>query len=64
MKKYGDVKTNLTLTEKALDAYNETNPLYIYEMDDGTYSMRGLFKFDGMTEKEVNNFLECLRDLL
>ena len=64
MKKYGEGKTKLLLTEKALDAYNNTDPLHIFEMADGTYTMKGVFDFEGMSEKEVNEFLEVLRDLL
>lgn len=60
-KRYGDTKTNLTLTDKALRIYSNSDPLSIYEHDDGNYTVN-LFGDvrEGLTEAEVNAMLESL----
>lgn len=60
--RYGDGKTSLVLTEKALAAYSESDPLDIIETDDGVFSMRGIEDRDNMTAEQVNTWLECLYD--
>lgn len=60
MKRYGDTKTALVLSEKALAVYSDTDPLDIIERDDGTYSIRGIDQRDGMTADDVNKYLEDL----
>ena len=62
MKRYGDTKTALNLTEKAFAAYSETDPLDIYEHDDGSYSMRGACEFNNLTAADVNDILEDFYD--
>ena len=66
MKKYGNEKTRLTLTGKAQDFYNLTDPLDILEYEDSegncTYSVTGCFERDNMTEDELNVFLEELSE--
>lgn len=57
---YGNTKTNLTLTAKAQQAYNNADPLRILEHEDGTYSLRGIEDRDGMTAVDVNQWLEDL----
>ena len=59
---YGDEKTHLTLTAKAQQAYDQTDPLKIIEHEDGTYSLRGIEDRDGMTAADVNEWLENLAD--
>ena len=60
MKRYGDTKTNLELSAKALAVYAETDPLDIIENEDGMFSIRGIEERDGLTAEEVNKFLEDL----
>ena len=62
MKRYGDTKTNLTLSDKAQDFYSGCDPLNIYEHSNGTYSVTGLFCGEDMTADEVNEMLEQLAD--
>lgn len=62
MKRYGDTKTNLTLTEKAFKAYSECDPCSIIEHDDGSFSIMGIDERHGMTEQEVNAYFEQLAD--
>ena len=61
-KRYGWEPTALKLTEKAEKAYDETDPIAIIEHADGTYSVDGGMKRDGMTAEEVNEFFEELAD--
>lgn len=70
-KKYGNEKTNLDLTAKALAVYSgEEIDIYehIVEDEDGnktyTYTMHGIIEADGITEDEVNKLLEDLGDQL
>lgn len=60
MKKFGDTKTNLTLTERAFEVYSNTSPLDICEMPDGTYKMTGAIERENMSEADVNEVLEDL----
>lgn len=66
MKRYGNEKTRLTLTDKAQDFYNMTDFLDIYEYEDSegncTYSVIGCFERYNMTEDELNVFLEELSE--
>lgn len=62
---YGNTRTHLTLTGKALKMYNETDPLEIEEIEteDGyRYTMRGAFERENMTEEELTRGLEELYD--
>ena len=67
---YGNEKTNLTLTEKAYQIYSNTDPLRIieeeYEDEDGEkkyrYFIAAYFRDKGMTEDELNAFLEYMAD--
>lgn len=56
MKIYGNEKTNLVLTEKALEAYSNCDPLRIIEQDDGLYTIEGLVECNNLTAEEVNEF--------
>lgn len=60
MKRFGDTKTSLTLTEKAQIAYNETDPLDIYEVEDGTFEVDGVMRLFNCTADDINNYLEEL----
>lgn len=62
MKIYGKQNTSLTLTEKAFEVYSTSDPLTIIEQDDGTFSIRGIDERDGLTESDVNEFLESFID--
>ena len=63
MKRYGDVKTSLTLSDKAQRIYSISDPLDIYEHDDGTYSMRGCgCDGSGYAAEDVIRILEELAD--
>lgn len=62
MKIYGNEKTSLVLSDKALEVYSSTDPLKIVEEDDGTYSMTGCFERYGMTADDVNRVLEQMAD--
>lgn len=55
---YGDTKTNLTLTEKAFNAYCITDPLSIYEREDGLYDIVGCYEATSLTAELVNKILE------
>ena len=59
-KRYGDTSTNLTLTEKAYNVYSDTDPLSIYEREDGFYDMEGVVEARGLTAEQVNGILEDL----
>ena len=63
-KSYGDENTHLVLTDKAFEAYSNTDPLKIleYEDEDGnyTYEFRGAFDSYELTADEVNEWLEDL----
>lgn len=70
IKQYGNEKTSLKLTEKALAVYSVTDPLRILEQtttdEDGseirTYTMTGAIEAEGLTADEVNEMLEELAD--
>ena len=56
---YGNEKTNLELSEKALKVYNDTDYLQIVESYDGLYTINSTLLFrDKLTAQEVNNLLE------
>lgn len=59
-RRYGDVSTNLVLTEKAYNVYIDTDPLSIYEREDGSYDMEGCIEARGLTAEQVNGILEDL----
>lgn len=64
-KRYGDEKTNLTLTGKAYAFYCEADPMSIYERetDEGfRYALRGFTYCDNLTAEQVNSTLEELFD--
>lgn len=64
-KRYGDEKTNLTLTDKAYACYSVTDPISIYERETGEgfkYSIRGFADCDNLTAEQVNSTLEELFD--
>lgn len=65
-KRYGDEKTNLTLTDKAYACYSVTDPISIYERetDEGfRYALRGFDDCDNLTAEQVNATLEEIYDL-
>lgn len=59
---YGNEKTHLTLTDRAFEAYSNTDPLTIFEHEDEdgvlTYSMRGSIEAENLTADDVNEWLE------
>ena len=67
---YESEKTHLTLTEKAYQIYNNTDPLRIieeeYEDEDGEkkyrYFIAAFFGDKPMTEDALNAFLEYIAD--
>lgn len=61
-KVYGDEPTKLRLTEKAQRAYEATDPLKIIEHGDGTYSTRGGWEVDNVTDDELIAILEADAD--
>lgn len=58
-KRFGDTKTKLTLTDKAQRFYNQTDPINIYEREDGLYDIDGFSAAEGLTAEEVNTTLEA-----
>lgn len=60
MKHFGFEPTNLILSKDAQSIYDDTDPIDIYEADDGTYSIRGAIEADGLTAAEVNSALIAL----
>lgn len=65
MKIYGNEKTNLTLSDKAQEYLDKTDPIRIEEFktDDGyIYNIRGCFERYRMTAEDVNRILEELED--
>lgn len=63
-KRYGDTRTNLKLTDKAQIGYDMSDPISIYEMPDGSYIMTGVIEADNLTEEDVNNKLEDMKDIV
>lgn len=63
MKRYGWTNTNLRLTAKAQEAYDNINPLEIWETDNGAFFIRGAYWWDNLTEEDVNDILEELLDM-
>lgn len=61
-KRYGDTNTVLSLSDKAWRCYSDTEPLDIFEEDNGTYTMTGVIEQTGLTADEVNEWLEDLED--
>ena len=71
-KLYGSARTHLSLTRKAAALYADTDPLDIYEVvldaDDPdedptyTYYVRGCYLLDGVTEDDLNEYLESVYD--
>ncbi len=65
-KRYGDTRTDLTLTDKAQKVYNVTDRIDIYEreVDDDVfvYTMRGVIVEDDISADEVNQILEEFAD--
>ena len=62
-KVYGNENTNLTLTEKAFNAYSNTDPLEIREFcreNEFSYDMAGCIEEHDLTADEVNGILEEL----
>jgi hypothetical protein len=65
MKRYGNEKTKLFLTEKAEAVYSDSDPLEILERETPyglRYDLRGVLEADGLTAEEVNRTLEDLAD--
>lgn len=64
-KRYGNEKTNLTLTDKAYAFYCDADPMSIYERetDEGfRYALRGFVDCNNLTAEQVNATLEELFD--
>lgn len=65
-KRYGDTRTDLTLTEKAQKVYNVTDPIDIYEREEDddvfVYTMRGVIEKDDLSADDVNQILEEFAD--
>jgi hypothetical protein len=60
-KRYGDTNTHLTLSPKAQRIYSNSQPLDIYEEENGTYTVNLFGDIqEGLTESEVNTLLENL----
>ena len=60
-KRYGDTNTHLTLSPKAQRIYSNSQPLDIYEEENGTYTVNLFGDIqEGLTESEVNALLEDL----
>lgn len=62
---YGNENTSLILSDKAFEAYNNSDPLSIYEYDteDGTfYDMEGIIEVEGVSAEDVNWLLEELAE--
>lgn len=68
MKTVRNENTHLRLTDKAQEFYNSCDPLRIHEHMDSEgnyiYSITGCFEKTQLTEDEVINFLESLRDAM
>ena len=62
MKRYGNEKTSLELTEKAFNVYSNSDGIEIYEHENGLYSLKGFEDRDNMTADDVNRFFEDLAD--
>ena len=65
MKTYGNEKTNLELTGKALEVYSNTDPLTIIEKEtDGgfIYDVSGAIEAYDQTAEQVNALLESVAD--
>lgn len=69
MRTYGNEKTELKLTAKAQEAYNNTEPLTIIEWEEEEdhgfvlYSLRGCITADNLLSFEVIDILEALQEL-
>lgn len=61
MKVYGRDNTSLRLTDKAYQAYANTDPLTITEYADGTYDIDPYGR-QGLSAAEVNEWLETLAE--
>lgn len=65
-KRYGYTATHLTLTEKAEKAYDNSDPIGIFEVEEGDFFFYHIYfgneKRYGLTEEEVNEYLEDLYD--
>ncbi len=65
-KRYGDTRTDLTLTEKAQKVYDVTDPIDIYEREEDddvfVYTMRGVIVKDDLSADDVNQILEEFAD--
>lgn len=68
MKQYGKDKTELSLSQKAQDFYSTCEPLRIHECvnpyGEYVYEITGCFEKRGLTEDELNEFLEELSDTM
>ena len=61
-KKYGSQNTNLVLTKKADKFYSETDPLNIFENEDGTYRTTGFLEATFENAAGLNAALEDMAD--
>ena len=64
MKIYGNEPTELKLSDKSQEVYNNTDPLHIYEklQDGGTYlyDITGCIEMNDLTENGLNEALEIM----
>ena len=59
-KRYGCQNTALQLSPEAQKVYNETDPLDIFENENGLYTLTGAIVAENLTEGEVNDALISL----
>jgi len=52
------------LPEKLFEVYSNTDPYEVYEMQDGSFSVRGATDADGWTFEDVKCDMEALREPL
>ncbi len=59
-KRYGCQETALHLSPEAQKIYNDTDPLNIFENENGLYTLTGAIEAENLTEGEVNDALISL----
>ena len=59
-KRYGCQETALHLSPEAQRVYNETDPIDIFENENGLYTLTGAIVAENLTEGQVNDALISL----